>query len=132
MSLSIPDLYVFPPTALCKWYSHLILFVRMDPDLNDDSFDELPFQNINRDTLLIQHSDEITHDGLGRKRTFERVHEEDNERKRLTFDQECFFYLSFFLRPYLMSLISLVQSRMLIWLAFGEFFPPPLLSLNYL
>ena len=87
---------------------------------DDASLDDLPFHGVTQDTLLTEYSEESTHNGSGIKRTYTRTHIESNQRKRLSFDSEAYFYMAFHLRPYLMALISGIQSRVLIWLAFGK------------
>ena len=92
----------------------------MEPSSDDDTLDDLPFRGVTEETLMTQYSEDVTHNGLGRKRTYTRTHIESNQRKRLSFDSEAYFYIAFHLRPYLMTLISGIQSRVLIWLAFGK------------
>ena len=89
-------------------------------ETGEDLFGDLPFGDLNSNMLHIRFTDEIGANGNSHKRTYERVDLEDNQIKRLSFHTELLVYITFHLRPFLISLLSLTQSRVLLWLALGE------------
>ena len=87
---------------------------------SEDPFYSLPFDGITANTLHITHFDsDFALDNNARRRTFVRADFEENQRRRISFETELYIYLQFYVRFYLLTLLTSCTTRIMFWISAG-------------